>query len=84
MLFDSIKYIAVIECITEHANSWILSGKIAGTDDGYISLSFTGEMGLGTIKIASLNAAYLIRFNHAAQSHYLFKAPMDEIEEPIH
>ncbi len=82
--FDNINYIAVVDIITEYDNSWVLSGKIAGTDSGYISLSFTGEMGLGTIKIASLNAAYLIRFNHAAQSHYLFKAPMDEIEMPIH
>ncbi len=82
--FDNINYIAVVDSITEYDNSWVLSGKIAGTDNGYISLSFTGEMGLGTIKIASLNTAYLIRFNHAAQSHYLFKALIDEIEKPIH
>ncbi len=81
--FDSIKYLSVIDSITVHENSRVLRGKITGTDNGYISLSFTGGLGLGTIKIADYNAAYLIRFNHDNKCHYLFKAPMDEIEKPI-
>ncbi len=82
--FGNTRYIAVIDSVTEQNSSYIISGKITGTDTGYISLSFTENLGLGKIEIAELNATYLIRYKHASQSHYLYKAPTDEIEKPIH
>lgn len=61
-----------------------IGGQLQGASTGNLFLSVSERKVLATIEQPEENSIYLIRFNPVSGEHYLFKAPLDEVETLPH
>jgi len=80
LVFEERNYIIKINEVIDHGEVTSIAGKVEGEESGYMFLSVSENKALGTLELPAKNIIYLLKFNQQVAEHYLFEAPLDQVE----
>jgi len=80
LTFEKRNYIIKVNKVTDHGEVTSIAGKVEGEESGYMFLSVSENKALGTFELPAKNIIYLLKFDQQEAEHYLFEAPLDQVE----